>query len=275
MSNSQTVKTVADSYRAMSSPDQNSSLTESAADQQLAALKQKYGEYSPSHPGHSSHPHHDAWLQGRSEHDIANPPHRNPDHNPGEHNPMSLSHASMKLTRQQHAKHIAGESGQVKKMSTDAHKLSDHADSLKHVMSNHAQLIKHHNAAAEAHSTVGAHFANLEQQHGGHREANDTSGTWHDSSGYGGTHWQHNTPEAHHYGQLRKYHDDAAKHHNRKAYGAESGAKHATAMKTSFSAKSATAKKGALTRARDHKRNFEYSNRNKDLASHMSSEDRY
>ena len=269
MPNSQIIKTVADTYRAM-----NSGLTESTAAQQLAALKQKYGEYPTSHPGHSSHPQHDRWLGGASEHDIANPPHRNPSYSPGEHNPMSLSHPSMKLTRQQHAKHIAGESGQVKKMSTDAHKLSDHADSLKHVMSNHAQLIKHHNTAAEAHSALGAHFANLEQQHGGHREANDSSGTWHDSSGYGGTHWQHNTPEAHHYGQLRKYHDDAAKHHNRKAYGAEFGAKHARAMSAAKSAITHAAKKGQLTRAGDHEHNFKYSNRNKHLADHMSAPDR-
>lgn len=263
----------------MNSVQQNSNLTEAAptAASQRAQLLKKYGTYPISHPGHPNHPHHSAYLAGVSEYDIANPPHRNPDHNPGEHNPMSLSHPSMNLTTKGHAKHIAGEPASVKKMSADAHKLSDHADSLKHTMSNHAQLIKHHSAAAAAHSAVGAHFANLEQQHGGHSEANDTSGTWHDSSGYGGTHWQHNTPEAHHYGQLRKYHDDAAGYHKGKAYAAgQYGAKHATAMKTSFSAKTATAKKGALTKAASYKNSFEYGNRHKNLASHMNShEDRH
>ncbi len=236
MSDSKTNKTVADTYRGM-----NSGLTES--------LEQDW-------------------------YDMANPPRRKEAHSPGEHDPMSLSHPSMKLTRPEHAKQIAGESTGVKKMSTDAHKLSDHADSLKHVMSNHAQLIKHHNAANEAHSALSDHFANLEKQAGGHSEANDSSGTWHDSSGYGGTHWKHNTPEAHHYGQLRKYHDDAVKHHIRKAAGAEAGAKNASAMKTSFSAKTATAKKGALTRARDHERTFKDCNRNRDLARHMTDPDR-
>ena len=209
---------------------------------------------------------------------IANPPH--PGYSPGAGNPMSTSHRSMKITRDQHKKQIKGESEEAKHLADHAHKLSDHADSLKYVTTNHAELIKHHDAASDAHGEAAAHFRNLAQQHGGTRSAEDHSARWvgshaDDGSGMGGHHLVHNSPEAKHYSQLSRYHADAAGYHYHKSRGAMHAAKYHSALDAAKTASSPAVKKGQMTRAASHKQNFDYATGNgHNLTKYMASADR-
>ena len=91
----------------------------------------------------------------------------NPRYSPGAHNSMSTTHYSSKLNSDQYKKQIGKESKEIKHASAAAHKLSDHADSLKHTIDNHVALAKHHTAAADAHAKLAHHFDNLSNQHGG------------------------------------------------------------------------------------------------------------
>lgn len=201
---------------------------------------------------------------------IIPPDHVNPSYRPGTYHTKSHEHHSMHISRNDHSKMIAGESGESKALASAAHSLSDKADAVKHTIENHAAIASAHTAAKEAHAKAAEHFNNLSHEHGGSRWAIDRSGTWKEPSGHQGSHKVFNSDVSKHYGQLARYHQNAHDYHAHKALSAtEYAPKYQSAMKTFNSTKNAVVKKGARTKAQFHKDQFDRNAEHKSLKSYI------
>lgn len=194
-----------------------------------------------------------------------------PSYRPGVHHTMSDAHHSMHISRDEHSKIMAGESGESKSVASTAHALSDKADAVKHTIANHESIAAAHKAAKDAHGKAAEHFRNMAHEHGGMRHATDGSADWRDShTGLGGSHKVYNNETAKQYGQLATYHQNAHAYHSNKVSSATDHApKYHSAMKTANSTQNATVKKGALTKAKFHKDQFDHTAQHKSLKDYI------